>query len=61
IHDGSGAGDHMIGRYCGDKLPKNGTIISTHNYLYLWFRSDYSRVGEGFELTWNSTEPRKTK
>nr|CAD7455080.1 unnamed protein product [Timema tahoe] len=57
IHDGSGAGDHMIGRYCGDKLPKNGTIISTHNYLYLWFRSDYSRVGEGFELTWNSTEP----
>nr|CAD7397152.1 unnamed protein product [Timema cristinae] len=57
IHDGSGAGDHIIGRFCGDKLPKNGTIISTHNYLYLWFRSDHSTVGEGFELTWNATEP----
>nr|CAD7261777.1 unnamed protein product [Timema shepardi] len=57
IHDGSGADAHMIGRFCGDKLPKNGTIISTRNYLYLWFRSDHSLVGEGFELTWNSTEP----
>ncbi|KAG8233890.1 hypothetical protein J437_LFUL005217 [Ladona fulva] len=33
IHDGRGAGDHMVGRFCGASLPKGGNIISTHKYF----------------------------
>lgn len=50
----------MIGRFCGNKMPKGGTIISTHNQLYLWFRSDNSTAHDGFELTWESIEPRES-
>jgi cubilin len=47
----------MIGRFCGDTLPKGGNIITTHNQLYLWFRSDNSTAHEGFELSWESIDP----
>ncbi|XP_071443305.1 cubilin [Hetaerina americana] len=57
IHDGVGAGDLMIGRYCGSNRPRGGNIISTRNTLYLWFRSDRSVSHDGFELVWNSTNP----
>ena len=56
IHDGANAGGHLLGRFCGDTLPKNGNFISTHNQMYLWFKSDRSVAG-GFELFWNTTEP----
>lgn len=49
----------MIGRFCGSTLPKGGNIISTHNLLYFWFRSDNTTSHEGFELTWNSIDPSK--
>ncbi|XP_076628821.1 cubilin [Colletes latitarsis] len=58
IHDGRNAGSQIIGRFCGNKLPNgNGTIISTHNTLYLWFHSDSSVSHDGFALHWNSIEP----
>ncbi|KAK7065275.1 hypothetical protein SK128_012047 [Halocaridina rubra] len=58
IHDGPGSSAHMIGRFCGTSLPRNnGTIISTHNHLYMWFRSDHSLAGMGFNFTWNATDP----
>jgi cubilin len=57
IHDGRSSASHMIGRFCGTTLPKGGNIISTHNSLYLWFRSDNSTAHEGFELTWDSIDP----
>ncbi|XP_045623432.1 cubilin [Procambarus clarkii] len=58
IHDGRDSQERMIGRFCGTRLPgTNGTIVSTHNYLYLWFRSDHSRAGYGFNFTWNATDP----
>ncbi|XP_046392545.1 cubilin-like [Ischnura elegans] len=57
IHDGRGAGDHMIGRFCGSNKPKGGNIISTRNALYLWFRSDHSVDSDGFEVLWNSINP----
>lgn len=50
----------MIGRFCGSTLPKGGNIISTHNLLYFWFRSDNTTSHEGFELTWNSIDPSKS-
>lgn len=50
---------HSFGRFCGDTPPNNGTIISTNNILYLWFRSDYSVANKGFELNWTSIEPGK--
>lgn len=47
----------MIGRFCGDQLPRAGSIITTHNSLYLWFRADNSTARDGFELTWESISP----
>ncbi|XP_012276352.1 cubilin [Orussus abietinus] len=57
VHDGRSAGDHLIGRYCGHNLPQNGTIISSHNNLYLWFHSDSSISHSGFYLTWKTIPP----
>ncbi|XP_011500246.1 PREDICTED: cubilin-like, partial [Ceratosolen solmsi marchali] len=57
IHDGRSAGKHILGRYCGDKLPNNGTIISTHNSLYIWFHSDSTINSDGFALNWTTIEP----
>ena len=45
----------MLGRYCGNRMPPN--ITSTHNKLYLWFRTDQSHSHGGFALTWNSVDP----
>ncbi|XP_049840768.1 cubilin-like [Schistocerca gregaria] len=57
VHDGRSPGDQLIGRFCGDTPPGGGHLISTHNALYLWFRSDGSVNREGFSLTWNSVQP----
>lgn len=57
IHDGRSSSSFMVGRFCGDKLPKGGNFISSQNSLYLWFRSDNSTSHDGFELTWESIDP----
>ncbi|XP_046746260.1 cubilin-like [Diprion similis] len=57
IHDGRTAGEHSIGRYCGVNLPRNGTIISSDRYLYLWFHSDGSSAYDGFTMNWTSIDP----
>ncbi|XP_063226608.1 cubilin [Bacillus rossius redtenbacheri] len=57
IHDGSGAGSNIIGRYCGTTRPKNGALNSTHNSIYLWFHSDNSVSGEGFVVNWQAVDP----
>lgn len=57
IHDGPNAGAHNLGRFCGTILPKGGVIITTHHQIYLWFKSDHSVTGEGFQLDWNTTDP----
>lgn len=31
--------------------------MTTHNLLYLWFRSDNSTAQDGFELSWESIDP----
>ncbi|KAL7745333.1 hypothetical protein ACLKA6_015352 [Drosophila palustris] len=57
INDGRSAAAQIIGRYCGNRIPHGGNIISSSNQLYLWFRSDNSTAHEGFDLTWQSMEP----
>ncbi|KAI8440547.1 hypothetical protein MSG28_001789 [Choristoneura fumiferana] len=57
IHDGRGSANQLIGRFCGNVFPKGGNIISSHNYLYFWFRSDSTVAKDGFSLHWNSILP----
>ncbi|KAJ3659671.1 hypothetical protein Zmor_011346 [Zophobas morio] len=57
IHDGKNTLSRSIGRFCGHNLPNGGTIITTHNVVYLWFRSDHSVASRGFNLTWTSIVP----
>lgn len=57
IHDGPSPESRSIGRFCGNSLPNGGVIMSTHNKLYLWFRSDNTTSHAGFVLTWTSIDP----
>lgn len=57
IHDGRSSAAYMVGRFCGDSLPRKGNIVSSQNMLYLWFRSDNSTAHDGFELNWQSIDP----
>ncbi|XP_052870861.1 cubilin homolog [Anopheles cruzii] len=57
IHDGRTSAAQIIGRFCGNQLPNRGQLLSTHNMLYLWFRSDNSSAHDGFELSWESIDP----
>ncbi|KAI5646194.1 CUB domain-containing protein [Phthorimaea operculella] len=57
IHDGYSSSSQIIGRFCGNEFPKGGNIISSHNYLYFWFRSDSTIVSDGFALHWTSIDP----
>ena len=41
----------------GTKMPKDANIISSHNVLYLWFRSDNATANRGFSLTWQAIDP----
>ncbi|CAG5136894.1 unnamed protein product, partial [Candidula unifasciata] len=57
IHDGSSPSAHMIGKYCGTNPPNGGSLNSTHNQLYFWFKSDASIAHNGFEVHWTSHPP----
>ncbi|XP_032520799.2 cubilin homolog [Danaus plexippus] len=57
IHDGRSSANQLIGRFCGNTFPNGGNIISSHNNLYFWFRSDHSVAKEGFALHWTSIPP----
>ncbi|XP_049865550.1 cubilin homolog [Pectinophora gossypiella] len=57
IHDGRSSASQIIGRFCGNEFPKGGNIISSHNNLYFWFRSDQTVAKDGFALHWNSINP----
>ncbi|XP_050362534.1 cubilin-like [Nymphalis io] len=57
IHDGRSSASQLIGRFCGNTFPKGGNIISSHNNLYFWFRSDQSVAKDGFSLHWTSIPP----
>ncbi|KZS21868.1 Tolloid 2-like protein, partial [Daphnia magna] len=57
FHDGEDASAQIVGRYCGDQNFPAGSMVTTHNQIYMWFRSDHSVNGQGFELVWNTIDP----
>ncbi|KAJ8670094.1 hypothetical protein QAD02_001353 [Eretmocerus hayati] len=57
IHDGRSAGSQIRGRYCGTQLPNNGSVVSTHNAIYIWFHSDNTVNSDGFAFNWTSIPP----
>ena len=57
VNDGEDASARVVGRFCGDQTFRNGFFITTHHHLYIWFRSDHSVAGQGFQLNWNTTDP----
>lgn len=57
IHDGRKSSSQLIGRFCGNALPKEGNIVSSHNNLYFWFHSDKTVAKTGFALHWTSIKP----
>ncbi|XP_075163375.1 cubilin homolog [Haematobia irritans] len=54
IHDGISLAAQLIGRFCGKSLPLGGTVLSSQNQLFFWFRSDNSTNRAGFHMTWHS-------
>ncbi|CAG5044806.1 unnamed protein product [Parnassius apollo] len=57
IHDGRSSASQLLGRFCGNAFPLGGNIISSHNNLYFWFRSDQTVAKDGFALHWTSIDP----
>ncbi|XP_018577861.1 cubilin-like [Anoplophora glabripennis] len=57
IHDGPTSASHPLGRFCGTNLPLGGKILTTHNIIYFWFRSNAGNAKTGFKLVWNATDP----
>jgi hypothetical protein len=57
IHDGGDSSSPLLGKFCGENFPNGGSLQSTHETLFLWFRSDHSTTGLGFEFNWNTTDP----
>uniref|UniRef100_A0A3Q3W0B5 Cubilin n=1 Tax=Mola mola TaxID=94237 RepID=A0A3Q3W0B5_MOLML len=55
IHDGDSASAHQIGKYCGENNPQE--LLSSHNSLYFWFRTDHSVSAGGFTIAWQSQDP----
>ncbi|XP_065577276.1 cubilin-like isoform X4 [Artemia franciscana] len=57
IHEGEDVQGKLLGKFCGTALPLGGNFNTTHDSLYLWFRSDHSTAGNGFQLSWNTIDP----
>ncbi|KAM4705286.1 LOW QUALITY PROTEIN: cubilin [Rhinophrynus dorsalis] len=55
VHDGQSVSDFMIGKYCGTTVPEK--LYSSHNALYIWFRSDHMLNYGGFRVSWESQQP----
>lgn len=54
IHDGNSLAYQLIGRFCGKNLPLGGSIVSSHNVLFFWFKSNNATNRPGFEMSWSS-------
>ncbi|XP_077993791.1 cubilin-like [Glandiceps talaboti] len=55
IHDGYDTTYQLIGQFCGTTKPD--AFNTTHNDLYMWFKSDSAVSGHGFTLSWTSLDP----
>ena len=53
INDGPDASSNTLGRWCGQDPPP--PIVTNHDAAYIWFHSDQTVAGMGFELAWNTS------
>ncbi|XP_013389640.1 tolloid-like protein 2 isoform X1 [Lingula anatina] len=54
IRDGATSADLLIGRYCGDALPRD--ILTSTNEVYVKYHSDHLVNGRRFRLSYKETE-----
>ncbi|XP_023933202.1 cubilin-like [Lingula anatina] len=54
IRDGATSADLLIGRYCGDALPRD--ILTSTNEAYVKYHSDHLVNGRRFRLSYKETE-----
>ena len=57
MHDGEDATGRFVGRFCGSSTFRDGYFVTTQNHVFLWFSSDNSTAGEGFQLDWTTVDP----
>ncbi|XP_077124414.1 cubilin [Ranitomeya variabilis] len=55
INDGETISDYMLGKFCGNTVPEQ--LFSSHNALYLWFKTDHKFNNGGFRINWESQDP----
>ncbi|KAF8777573.1 Cubilin like protein [Argiope bruennichi] len=56
INDGANSARMILNRFCGENL-HGRSIVSTHNQVYLWFKSDKTVAHTGFKLNWTAQNP----
>lgn len=56
LNDGPNLVSRTIGRFCSDTL-HGESFTSTHDKVYLWFRSDRSISATGFTVRWKAVNP----
>ncbi|KAL7300450.1 hypothetical protein TKK_0006802 [Trichogramma kaykai] len=57
LFDGGSLSHPVIGIYCGDQLPNNGTILSSQSNLLIWYQSANPIKDQGFALDWQQIPP----
>ncbi|KAM4028087.1 cubilin isoform 1-T1 [Anomaloglossus baeobatrachus] len=53
VRNGSARDSPLLGKYCGNSLPD--PIFPKNNILHLFFKSDVTAAGNGYEITWTSS------
>ncbi|CAL1282886.1 unnamed protein product [Larinioides sclopetarius] len=56
INDGPSVARMVLNRFCGEDL-HGRSILSNHNQVYLWFKSDKTVAHTGFKLNWTAQNP----
>lgn len=51
----------MLGKFCGNTLPLNNSIISDSNTVFVRFRSDGSKNYRGFQLNYTTIQQGKVE
>jgi len=59
IKDGDDDDGKVLGRFCGNTLPLNNSIISNTNSVIVRFRSDGFINYRGFQLNYTAIQPGK--
>ncbi|NXG01683.1 CUBN protein, partial [Sakesphorus luctuosus] len=53
VRNGSDVQSPLLGRFCGNTVPS--PIFPQNHVVYLRFKSDFSGVHDGYEITWTSS------